>query len=113
MAFLDADNVDILKELPREIPNKEILGRRLYLMINNIVPKASVLEDVLDWSTYSIVFPKDTDISFHTLSKLNTIDLSFNPIQKTLSIKALDNINALEVRTIAQHILTELKIDDE
>jgi hypothetical protein len=113
MVFIDPDQVEILKELPREIPNTEILGRRLYNLIaainNNIILK----DNFEHWGQYTVIFPPNSNVSFHTLGSIDTIEYTFNPVSRELSITMLENISALDVRKLAQHVESELFSDNK
>jgi hypothetical protein len=109
MDLLDPTRTELIDSLPREIPTKEIVGRRFYLMLNKQHPNLSTLTEVNDWSDYTIVFPKGSDIAFHKIPMLNTIDLHYHPLTKQFDITFLDNVDYIEVRSLTQHILTELR----
>lgn len=52
----------IIKDLPRELPNNELLGRQLFLKLVKLFPQIEVdgSEDHenVDWSVYTIRIPK-------------------------------------------------------
>lgn len=52
-----------IAELPRELPNNELLGRQLFLKLTKLFPQIEVDSskdhENIDWSVFTIRIPKD------------------------------------------------------
>jgi hypothetical protein len=107
MDFLSNEGMfEVLVELPREINNGEMLGRRFYTDFKRRFPSIDTIGEPADWSTYNIKM-NPIVISFANLPLLQTVHYRYNKITNILSVSLDKDAIPLEVRTFTQHILNE------
>jgi hypothetical protein len=109
MDFLNnKDMFEVVLELPRELTNGEILGRRFFTDFKKRFPSIDTIGEPSDWSSYSIrMWP--LVISFATLPLLNSVHYVYNRNTNILTLFFNQNAVPIEVRTFTQHILNEAK----
>jgi hypothetical protein len=96
-------------ELPRDLRNEEILGRRFYTDLKRRYHKIDTLGEPEDWSNYKIILDPYS-ISFETLPLLSTVRYRYNKITNTVSLQFETGILPLEVRTLTQHFFKEMEL---
>jgi hypothetical protein len=96
-------------ELPRDLRNEEILGRRFYVDIKRRYPKLDTIGEPEDWSNYRIILDP-YKISFGDLPLLTTVRYKYNKITNIVSLQFEPGILPLEVRTLTQHFFKEIQL---
>lgn len=96
-------------ELPRDLRNEEILGRRFYVDIKRRYPKLDTIGEPEDWSNYRIILDP-YKISFADLPLLTTVRYKYNKITNIVSLQFEPGILPLEVRTLTQHFFKEIQL---
>lgn len=109
MDFLqNTDMFEVVTELPRDITNGELLGRRFFTDFKKRFPAIDTVGEPTDWSSYNIRLSPIV-LSFANLPLLKTVHYIYN--RNTNMLKVSFNQDALptEVRTFTQHIFNEAK----
>jgi hypothetical protein len=97
-----------IAELPRDLRNEEILGRKFYVDIKRRYPKLDTIGEPEDWSNYRLILDP-YHISFEALPLLSTIRYKYNKITNILSLQFEPGILPIEVRTLTQHFFKEIE----
>lgn len=105
---MDLTAFEIIYELPREISTKELLGRKIFVKLNAVLPASQTVGEVLDWSSYSIKLPKNVKLSFNKYES-SSIRYSLNHETNTLTLDISDETTSLETRTFIQYLITGVK----
>lgn len=105
---MDLSAFEVITELPREITQAELLGRRIFVKINSFIPRATTIGEVQDWTNYTIKLPKNIRISFALYSG-SGVSYTLNHEKNTLKITVTEDTTPLEARGFIQHVMNEVK----
>lgn len=113
--------MQLLNELPREVPVNELQGRKFFRDLIKWFPEISLSDDTPHeyqyWAAYTIVTPKLVDTT--NLSDESITISSFSDNNKhymVLSFKDQDSNNTdlpIKSRTLLQNILQQLRVENE
>lgn len=107
MDLLD-NGFEVVTEIPRDLRNEEILGRRFYTDVKRRYPKIDTIGEPEDWSNYRIILDPYV-ISFETLPLLSTIRYAYNRLTNVVTLRFEECILPLEVRALTQHFFKEIE----
>ncbi len=108
MDFISSPAFEVVGELPRELKNNELLGRRFYTDLKRRYPKLDTIGEPADWANYQIILDPYT-VSFATLPLLSTIRYRYNRVTNKLNLHFEEECLPLEVRTLTQHFFKEIE----
>jgi hypothetical protein len=108
MDFISSPAFEVVQELPRELKNSELLGRRFYTDLKKRYPKIDSIGEPSDWSRYTIRMDPYL-ISFATLPLLSTIRYRYSRVTNKLDLHFEEECLPLEVRTLTQHFFKEIE----
>lgn len=109
---------DIIRDLPRELPNNEVMGRQLFLKLTKLFPHIEVdsskdHEDI-NWSVYTLRIPKEklamTDSPGSIQVSLSDVDEKY--VYLTISLEDQDYNNStlpLDTKEVYDNIRTGIK----
>jgi hypothetical protein len=113
--------MQLLYELPREVPVNELQGRKFFRDLIKWFPEISLSDDTPHenqyWAAYTITTPKLVDTN--NLSDESITVSSFSDNNKhymVLSFKDQDSNNTdlpIKSRTLLQNILQQLRVENE
>lgn len=92
----------------REVGTNEILGRRLFVVINNKYPKILPINIPDYWNSFTINLNK-YKISFANYKAIDNINYVYNRLTNNLTITIGEHCTPLETRDFAIYIINEVK----